>query len=914
MFDNELVEGITGSLVSLDERVGELERKENPAQSGIGPFEFEVHVDIAGGGDFTSVKAAADYVLATAGASEYWTIVVHAGDYSTETPFELPANTALVGIGNAFIFSASTSGTFITLAGNCTIRNITLTLNMNPTSVDCWAVECSGYVVLENCTFYVSRSGGSGSSQAIGVVKSETGDINNCWLRLYVQESSYPGQRTIVYFYDTSPVQESYLRDCTLGFAIEGSVVDDTSSTVYAEGHLLWVIDCVIQMRSSAQAGYDIEAGTGATIYTSGTLYVKSTGTVINLDTAAGAIGTVTSVAMTVPSILSVAGSPITTAGTLAVTLATQAANLVFAGPATGAAAAPTFRALVADDIPALPASKITSGILATPRGGTGISNATGSLTFDGATTISGGGTLALGGFAFTIPATGTAIIGGGSGAAGRVPIFSDANTLTSDAGLTYSTISALLKITKQALVGSQVSITEAYNGFSGDDCAVVEINRNVAISGEGSYSVLSLSHEQEGTDAVVGSIFWLNREIAGNDKRLAMIEVYTANDGTNYGKMRFATMNAGTALLRGTISEDGVLLWGKDTGLTSAGAVDIAGALNVDGSYTGKLTVATATTITGGGTLALAGFTLTVPATGTAALGTGTANRLTFWSGTNTLSSSADLLIDTTTFAKIGVGITPTAMIHGKLTEGAATLGKYLLRLEYDDGTDSGFFGIVDAAGTGFLPAFEFASSGVAGFGASLQGRIPAGNDSLVAGVGAFVFDGRQGSTGATALTAANIFVIRNGATAKLTLDKDGQLGLGVAPAVVLHILKASALTNTAQEILRIDHNTSGTAAAGFGTRILYRLESSTTADRDAVALDAVWGTATDASRSGYLSVKVVQAAAALAEAARFDKSATATHTGLMLWDADNATVERVTVGAADSGGTGFKVLRIPN
>lgn len=47
---------------------------------------------------------------------------------------------------------------------------------------------------------------------------------------------------------------------------------------------------------------------------------------------------------------------------------------------------------------------------------------------------------------------------------------------------------------------------------------------------------------------------------------------------------------------------------------------------------------------------------------------------------------------------------------------------------------------------------------------------------------------------------------------------------------------------------------------------------------------------------------------------AATFDKTTTATQTGLMLWDVDNATIERVTVGAADSGGAGFKVLRIPN
>jgi hypothetical protein len=70
-------------------------------------------------------------------------------------------------------------------------------------------------------------------------------------------------------------------------------------------------------------------------------------------ETLTIAFSGVTSVAMTVPSFLSVSGSPITTTGTLAVSLATQSANLVFAGPSSGAAAAPTFRALHPNDMPA---------------------------------------------------------------------------------------------------------------------------------------------------------------------------------------------------------------------------------------------------------------------------------------------------------------------------------------------------------------------------------------------------------------------------------------------------------------------------------------------------------------------------------------------------------------------------------
>lgn len=67
-----------------------------------------------------------------------------------------------------------------------------------------------------------------------------------------------------------------------------------------------------------------------------------------------GGSGTVTSVGLAMPAIFSVAGSPVTTSGTITVTLATQAANAFLGGPASGAAAAPTFRALVAADYPAM--------------------------------------------------------------------------------------------------------------------------------------------------------------------------------------------------------------------------------------------------------------------------------------------------------------------------------------------------------------------------------------------------------------------------------------------------------------------------------------------------------------------------------------------------------------------------------
>lgn len=66
-----------------------------------------------------------------------------------------------------------------------------------------------------------------------------------------------------------------------------------------------------------------------------------------------GGGGTVTSVGLSAPAELTVSGSPVTTSGTLGLSWASQTANSFFLGPASGAAAAPGFRAMVLADIPA---------------------------------------------------------------------------------------------------------------------------------------------------------------------------------------------------------------------------------------------------------------------------------------------------------------------------------------------------------------------------------------------------------------------------------------------------------------------------------------------------------------------------------------------------------------------------------
>ena len=72
------------------------------------------------------------------------------------------------------------------------------------------------------------------------------------------------------------------------------------------------------------------------------------------LEWVADGGGTVTSVGLAMPTQFTVTNSPVTSSGTLTASWNTQTANYVLAGPTTGAAAAPTFRALVSGDIPAL--------------------------------------------------------------------------------------------------------------------------------------------------------------------------------------------------------------------------------------------------------------------------------------------------------------------------------------------------------------------------------------------------------------------------------------------------------------------------------------------------------------------------------------------------------------------------------
>jgi len=131
--------------------------------------------------------------------------------------------------------------------------------------------------------------------------------------------------------------------------------------------------------------------------------------------------GSVTSVGLSLPAQFAISGSPVSGSGTLTASWNTQTATHVLAGPATGAAAIPTFRALVASDIPTL--NQNTSGT----AGGLSVTLGIGS----GGT----GQTTAVAAFNALSPVTniGDLIIGTNTNTAGRLAIGTNGYVLTSN-------------------------------------------------------------------------------------------------------------------------------------------------------------------------------------------------------------------------------------------------------------------------------------------------------------------------------------------------------------------------------------------------------------------------------------------------------------------------------------------------
>ncbi len=105
--------------------------------------------------------------------------------------------------------------------------------------------------------------------------------------------------------------------------------------------------------------------------------------------------------------------------------------------------------------------------------------------------------------------------------------------------------------------------------------------------------------------------------------------------------------------------------------------------------------------------------------------------------------------------------------------------------------------------------------------------------------------------------------------------------LGLGTtAPATLLHAYLSNATTSAIDDVVTIEHASSGTPAAGFGAALQFLLESSTTAAQDAGQITASWVVATHASRTARVCISAADYGA-WREGFRVEGSGTATKIG---------------------------------
>jgi hypothetical protein len=246
----------------------------------------------------------------------------------------------------------------------------------------------------------------------------------------------------------------------------------------------------------------------------------------------------------------------------------TPLANLVFASP-DGATGAPTFRGLVAADIPNLPASKITTGQLLNARGGTGLD-----------TSAAANGTLLIGnGSGFTLATL--------TGTANEIAISNASGSITIEIANTYigqNTITTLGTITTGTWQGTAVGV-----GFGGTGLSTYAVGDLLYASAATTLAKL--------TAVATGSVLLSNGVTTAPQYGKVVIDT-TAGVSHITGILR--PVNGGTGL-NASAAANGQLLIGNGSGfalanLTAGTGISIAnasGTITISANATDSVLVA---------------------------------------------------------------------------------------------------------------------------------------------------------------------------------------------------------------------------------------------------------------------------------------------------------------------------------
>ena len=381
-----------------------------------------------------------------------------------------------------------------------------------------------------------------------------------------------------------------------------------------------------------------------------------------------------------------------------------------------------------------------------------------------------------------TVDATGllgsTTISGGGgvlgTGVANRVAYWSATDTITSSGNLTFN--GTTLALTGDQTVSSTLGVTGAFTGTSG------AFSTTLSVTGALTGSSASFS-----TTLGVTSTVTLT-DLAGSGTRLVQASstgVLSTTTAAAFGLASGTGTNTQVALWSGTATLNGSAnLTFNGTTLVLTGAQTVSSTLGVTSTVTLTTLAGTGNRLVQASSTGVLSATLTVPASIVA--GTGTANRVAYWSATDTITSSGNLTFNGSTLALTGAA-TVSSTLDVTSTVTLTTLAGSGNRL-------------VQASSTGVLSAtLTVPGSFVDGTGSANRVAYWS-STTVITSSGNLTFNGSTlALTGAQ--TISSTLDVTGALTVTSTSRLDGNVGIGGASNTAISLLlRSTALAGTGQ------------------------------------------------------------------------------------------------------------------